>query len=1237
MYLRQQYCYTKEEEKGKTMDALKRNAPIRIKALDWYSTNEKVPVEKGEEEEEADEEEADEEEEPDEEEGEERHHLWSGEEENGFKRKTCTVFVIYLYGVTEYGESITVRLAHYAPYFYVKMPAGVSEDMFIKMLDHDVLAQNFVVIVDKETGEEQKMDFNKYKWYKKDLVSVSFSDKMDFWGFNNGEKSRFARLLFRNSYTMKAYERAFEKPVQNVKYFLYESNMDPLIRFFHWRDIEPCGWLEISSYSHNRVSIYSTTMFELEAGWQSVSPVRDMFAVGRVFEAVFDIECDSSDGNFPLAKKDWDKIVRPLIDEFIAQKGVVREHRVCEYILEKVRLGHLVLMNNDSAQVVRQCFERRKDTVPNRVIVNDFFKKMTDLTVMRRSSLGADKKKVIDEKLDVLRNELVAHMNQMLPPLKGDQCIQIGTTVQVYDMEGPVELDFVFTLKSAVVPEKPNAVVRCFETEEEVLLEFTKLLHELDPDLLTGYNIFGFDMKFLYQRAQELGIEAPFLQMSRIRAHECNFKVQDLSSSALGTNILEYIDIPGRVTFDLLKYMRRSHNLDSYTLDSVVSNMMRADVTKVTVVTKGTKVTVDAGDAGDAGGGTWLFSELSEGIAVGNFITMQKNNYIYEDKYNDGAKMEIVAVDRAQSCFLVRQDIQLEPGWLYSWSEGKDDIGPHEIFSYQKIDAIHRGIIAKYCLQDCRLCNRLITKLDVLSNSVAMGNVNSVPLSYIFNRGQGVKLFSFVGKRARQRGYCVPTRKNNMDGDQDDSYEGAFVLEPKTGIYFETEPIAVADFNSLYPSCMMSENLCYTTICLDKKYQGPEGAALLTRLGHTFEDVSWDLYDPVDADKVVGQQVVRFVQQRQGQPRGVLPEILEILLKCRKDVRAEQKKTKDKQKWKVLEGQQLAYKTTANSLYGFTGAGTSKLCLKWIAAATTAVGRKNIMFAKNFVEREYPGTVVVYGDTDSIFIKFPMGGRRGLEAIYHAIDLCEEAAGRISQQLKRPHNLEFEKVICAMILAAKKKYAGLFYTSKSPKYIFKSMGIILRRRDNAPIAKFVFGGVIEILLKENNMEKAVGFAQDACRRILRGEFPLDKFIITKSLRDGYKNPEGIAHKVLADRMGERDPGTKPRVNDRVPFVYVEQKTHIKGTKTNVQKVLQGEKIEHPDHVVAHKLPVDYLHYITNQIMNPVCQVLNLVMKDAEKVVFHDIIAAEEQRRQTKAILKSGCQDITKFFIKKQQT
>jgi hypothetical protein len=63
-------------------------------------------------------------------------------------------------------------------------------------------------------------------------------------------------------------------------------------------------------------------------------------------------------------------------------------------------------------------------------------------------------KKVIDEQLDKIRDDLVTScLNDLLPLLEGDKCIQIGTTIQIYGMD--TKLDIIFTLKSAVIPEKP--------------------------------------------------------------------------------------------------------------------------------------------------------------------------------------------------------------------------------------------------------------------------------------------------------------------------------------------------------------------------------------------------------------------------------------------------------------------------------------------------------------------------------------------------------------------------------------------------------------------------------------------------------------------------------------------------------------------------------------------------------------------------------------------------------------
>ena len=175
-------------------------------------------------------------------------------------------------------------------------------------------------------------------------------------------------------------------------------------------------------------------------------------------------------------------------------------------------------------------------------------------------------------------------------------------------------------------------------------------------------------------------------------------------------------------------------------------------------------------------------------------------------------------------------------------------------------------------------------------------------------------------------------------------------------------------------------------------------------------------------------------------------------------------------------------------------------------------------------------------------------------------------------------------------LLSKKRYVGMLYENDPNKGSRKSMGIVLKRRDNAPIVKDVYGGIIDILMKEKNIQKAVEFLQTCLQNIIEEKYPMDKLIITKSLRSNYKNPKQIAHKVLADRMGKRDPGNKPSSGDRIPFVYIETKN---------KAALQGDKIEHPEYIVKNQIRPNYSFYITNQIMKPVQQVFALVLEDID--------------------------------------
>jgi len=189
--------------------------------------------------------------------------------------------------------------------------------------------------------------------------------------------------------------------------------------------------------------------------------------------------------------------------------------------------------------------------------------------------------------------------------------------------------------------------------------------------------------------------------------------------------------------------------------------------------------------------------------------------------------------------------------------------------------------------------------------------------------------------------------------------------------------------------------------------------------------------------------------------------------------------------------------------------------------------------------------------------------------------------------LKPPHDLEYEKTFLPLVLLSKKRYVGMLYENDSDHCKRKSMGIVLKRRDNAPIVKDIYGGIIDILMKEHDIQKSIDFVKDSLQQLVSGKINLDKLIITKSLKSNYKNPLQVAHKVLAERIGKRDPGNKPRAGERIRFVY------IKGDK----KKLQGERIETPEFIKEHQLALDYNHYITNQIMKPIQQVYELVLEE----------------------------------------
>lgn len=364
-----------------------------------------------------------------------------------------------------------------------------------------------------------------------------------------------------------------------------------------------------------------------------------------------------------------------------------------------------------------------------------------------------------------------------------------------------------------------------------------------------------------------------------------------------------------------------------------------------------------------------------------------------------------------------------------------------------------RAEVVHYCAQDCDLPLRLAEKLHTIGEISEMSHVCHCLLPDMLSRGEQIKVFSGLLIKAHKEG-CILTDTLPPVEVTDEKYVGATVLEPTPG-YYNDLPVTTLDFarckpdsnpdpppifsrpiphlaprmspnrqfvpkkqtgltlllltDSLYPSIMRSENLCFST------YVVPG-----TKLPPWVSTKSFELAPGRTATFVTAKT-----------HRGVLPRLLEDLLAARKATRKQLKALpKDSSERQLLDGRQLAYKICANSVYGFCGASKGMYSLKEIAETTTCRGREMIGITKTLMEKRYSAEVV-YGDTDSVMVIFPLEklhpsgeAKTEREMIQEAFALGEEASAEATKVFDDCNELECEKSSLPFLLFGKKRYAA---------------------------------------------------------------------------------------------------------------------------------------------------------------------------------------------------------------------
>ena len=939
-------------------------------------------------------------------------------------------FYIQMFGLNEKGETCSLIITDFNPFFFVKVGNNWTKQV----------ADSLLADIKKKVG----------KYTAQSIKSIQLVDHNKLYGFSGGQKSRFVRITFANmaafnktknlwyQYDNETNQRKSKPFIYNqVTLELYESNIPPLLRFFHIQNISPSGWVVINTSKCGIPPTKTTTCkYEYISSIKNVKPAPEKETRVPYKICSYDIEASSSHGDFPLPKKSYKRLATNLVDVFNNQSQIMgsnplmKKKFLTKAILAAFGYDRLEDIDRiytvdptDKADIKSRIDRLLETPVPTAPIDSNTIESIFERVSAEAEATGhvgnndddsdddaaaadADAE-VIDEeekpkqkkpaakasgkpsakakqelylydllsKDDEPREQKIIKTNTLLtsqfPKVEGDKVTFIGSTFLTYGADAPY-LNHCLVLDTCDPVE--GAEIQSVKTERELILEWSQLIQRENPDIIIGYNIFGFDYEFMFQRAKENACDEEFLKLARRSGEVCGKRAKDgellLDKTqikiASGEYDLRYPAMTGRLQIDLYAYFRRDFNLSSYKLDDVAGQYISDEI-------KFTKI---------EDGKTFIYSKNLAGLHVGDFIHVKINSFS-SDYFNGGQKFKVEGIETGVShgtkkynviCVAGEHVIPEPSGSIVSidWGMAKDDVTPQDIFRLTRGSSADRAIVAKYCIQDCNLVHHLMGKLDIITGYTEMSSICSVPISFLVFRGQGIKLTSYVAKKCREKDTLMPDLEK-MNGNE--GYEGAIVLPPKCSMYIDN-PVACVDYSSLYPSSMISQNYSHDSKVWTKEYdmegnlkrttgeKDKTGKLIYDNMpGYHYIDMEFKTYRYIRAHpKAIakktqtGTKVCRWAQLPNNQ-KSIMPSILTELLDARSATRKKAKTEPDPFMQNILDKRQLGYKVTANSLYGQCGAKTSTFYDMDVAASTTATGQMMITYAKRMIEEIYGDSV----------------------------------------------------------------------------------------------------------------------------------------------------------------------------------------------------------------------------------------------------------------------------------------
>jgi DNA polymerase elongation subunit (family B) len=649
-----------------------------------------------------------------------------------------------------------------------------------------------------------------------------------------------------------------------------------------------------------------------------------------------------------------------------------------------------------------------------------------------------------------------------------------------------------------------------FTSELQLIETFCKYIECINPDVITGFNSNSFDWVYINDRYKKLMKREMKTNVKSLQLKRYDVSSYINHSPAIFFKSYHKIYSGFYQHFDLYIWFRiRFPTLDSFSLDSLCQHFLNE-----------TKYDLD--------------------------FNRMRSNWTSLKGYE-------IVIYNVRDSLLVLKLLQ------------KTD-ATELAFTYCKLYGTE---FSKYASPITNNLSSLIFKFGLNNSRVDAITNSTVPDPIIFDNDDMMKLHEFRSLVDRNpiidlkyltkacTYVCSDTTPLKLGG-----YSGAYVFKPHPGLY---ENVLIVDYNSLYPSIMIDENICPTMLAIAND-------------GNVY---------------------------RENHPDALLPKLQKQLLQLRVDVRAKMKSlNKNSFEYSMYNNQQLAYKLAGNSLYGYLG-----VFLKPLANLITLKGQEKLKDAETFFnasEVEGCKFKVIYGDTDSCFLQVITTNAITEKDLIRIGDVVTAA---LNDKWKG-YKISCDSVVKRLLLLKKKRYCYYNFNNETSFVgwlVKRDYPKILRQIFRKFIQQLIFDELLAVDNLISNLEELHGNLE------IRDRGTCDALSMSMELKINkvYKGNLPFAH-ICYNQLKNAKLSTLPGDGDRCKYLMI-RKGNDRPLKVS-------------DHVKALELltstdEIDYYYYyqlvvrffeeihsyldksITSKMFDELCKLQKLYWNPAERTVY----------------------------------